>query len=56
MNLRIAHVAGVRNDWADGLSRGHLPPGLDESKRLSPDWLGLLNLAQATLAEVPSTG
>ena len=22
VNLRIAHVAGVRNDWADGLSRG----------------------------------
>ena len=55
VNLKISHVAGVRNEWADILSRGAMrDPSfwaqLSPSKQLSPDWLGLLNLGATMLA------
>ena len=53
VNLRMAHVAGVPNDWADGLSRGRFPTGLDPAKRVQPDWLSLLNLAHDALVVAP---
>ena len=54
VNLSVAPVAGVHNAWADDLSRGTLPKGLDPRKRLSP---ALLPFPRCCLArEVPSTG
>ena len=46
--LRISHVAGTRNDWADWLSRGtgaaEFWKTLDPRKRINPDWKRLINL------------
>ena len=51
--LRMTHVAGTRNEWADTLSRGlvsnPLWDMLDPSKQMHPDWLALLNLAHELL-------
>ena len=54
--LRIAHVAGERNAWADALSRGPAVDAefwnhLDASKRLRPDWRALLNLSVDLIAK-----
>ena len=56
INLRIAHVAGARNHWADALSRGPaLDPeffaALDPAKRLVPDWEALLTLGRRTVSK-----
>ena len=50
LQLKITHVAGERNVWADALSRGpSVNPefwrDLDISKKLQPDWHHLLNLS-----------
>ena len=48
ITLKISHVAGVRNEWADILSRGAMrDPSfwaqLSKSKQLFPGWLNLFN-------------
>ena len=54
LNLCLSHVAGERNEWADCLSRAFPVHGLDQSKRLQPDWLALLNLGWHTVSsELP---
>ena len=48
--LKISHVAGIRNEWADWLSRKsgreEFWTALDPMKRIHPDWHALLNLGQ----------
>ena len=51
LDLRITHVAGVRNKWADALSRGYAVDAefwdmLDERRRVRPDWRRLLELGR----------
>ena len=52
INLRVSHVAGTRNEWADKLSRGPAAyPAfwrrLAKDLRRSVDWQGLLNLGRS---------
>ena len=51
IDLRLTHIAGIRNDWADALSRGSaLAPAfwnqLDSGRRVRPDWRRLLDLGR----------
>ena len=48
LNLRVSHLAGVRNEWADTLSRGSVKDPvfwaqLDPAKRRSLDWRAVLD-------------
>ena len=54
INLRVSHVAGVRNVWADALSRGaEAAPEtweqLRRERRCHQDWRALLDLGRLSL-------
>ena len=54
VNLRVSHVAGVRNVWADALSRGaeaapEIWEQLRPERRCHQDWRALLDLGRLTL-------
>ena len=56
LQLRISHVAGSRNEWADVLSRGRALDAdffksLDPDKQLQIDWLRLLSLCRTLVAK-----
>ena len=50
ITLRLSHVPGERNEWADCLSRELRISGLDPGKRVCLDWLALLNLGWQTVS------
>ena len=52
LNLCLSHVAGERNEWADCLTRAFPVHGLDQSKRLQPDWLALLKFPASCIEAV----
>ena len=56
LQLRISHVAGSRNEWADVLSRrraldADFFKSLDPGKQLHIDWSGLLSLCRTLVAK-----
>ena len=56
INLRLSHVAGQRNGWADALSRGREKDRaffaeLDPQKQWQPDWESLLRLCEQIVAK-----